>query len=466
MAQLTRSLDRPGLLVTDRDVIGAACRDYRGWYCGDAIALARPRSVKEVQDVVRAAAASGCAIVAQGGNTSLCGGSVPLANSERPSIILSMVGLNQVRSVDAASWSLVAEAGCTVNQVQNAARMVGRYFGLDLGSRGTATVGGIIATNAGGMGVVRYGNCRDLVLGLEVALPDGSLWSGLKALRKDNSGIDLKHLFIGTEGTLGIVTAASLKMHPPETMSATALLRVSSIEAASSYADLAFTMANGELSAIELLPVMGIRRVCEELLRCSPPIELSEDWYVLCRLAGQQSVQEKLESIVSHAMETGLCSDAILAQSSAQEEHLWSIRDSFSDLHKVLGPSFRFDYAVPLGRIPELYHQLCKRIAEIEPKFVPFAFGHMGDGNLHFSACQPQDGDHALYETKKAKIEAAANAVVWSLGGTVSAEHGIGQLHRVELSYQKSATELVLMNRLKSLIDPTAILNPKKMLPD
>ncbi|WP_159450404.1 FAD-binding oxidoreductase [Bradyrhizobium mercantei] len=460
--ELRSALPRPGLLVTDSSVIAASCQDFRGWHKGEAVALARPRSVNEVQAVLSVGGKLGCAIVPQGGNTSLCGGAVPSEGS-RPSIILSTSGLNRIRAIEPHTWSVVAEAGCTVAQIQDAARSEGRHFGLDFGSRDSATVGGAIATNAGGMSVLRYGNCRDLVLGLEVVLPDGQLWSGLRALRKDNSGFDLKHLFIGSEGTLGIITAASLKLHAAETVSASALLRVDSLEAATQFADLALEMAAGELSAIELMPVMGIRRSCELLLRCRPPLDLSADWFVLLRLAGQQSLHEKLETLASRALEMDLCSDAVLSQSAAQETQLWAIRDSFSELHKFLGASIRFDYCVPLGRIPELYRRLCAAIDLITPGFVPFGFGHMGDGNLHYSACQPEGIEASDFLGKRKEIETVANTIVWELGGTVSAEHGIGQLHRHEMSQQKSSIELALMRRLKLSLDPSDRMNPGKI---
>lgn len=453
------------LLVTDPAIIAAHCEDYRGWYRGQAIALARPKTVQDVCDIMRLASEHGCVVVPQGGNTSLCGGAVPV-EADRPSIILSTQGLNAIRRVDPSTWSMVAEAGCSIAAIQDAAKAAGRHFGMDFGSRGSATIGGALSTNAGGMGVVRYGTCRDLTLGLEVVLPDGSLWSGLRQLRKDNSGFDLKHVFIGSEGTAGVITAASLKLHPEETTSATALVALPSLDAVNAFANMAMEKAHGELSAIELLPEMGIRRSCELLLDCKPPIELSGAWYVLLRLAGQENVNDRLERILSLAIEQETCTDAVLAQSSAQESRLWEIRDSFSDLHRHLGSSIRFDFAVPLGRIPELYRELEKAIGSIEPDFVPFAFGHLGDGNLHFSACQPTRPDAGrAFLAKKSAIEDAANHVVWSLDGTISAEHGIGQLHRDELLHQKSQLELRLMHSIKSALDPARMMNPVKLLP-
>jgi FAD/FMN-containing dehydrogenase len=464
LSRLKTSLTRPGLLISDPEVVDMATTDYRRWYKGNAVGLARPRTVGEVQEVVRACRNAGCAIVAQGGNTSMCGGAVP-AEAGGPSLILSTSALDKIRSVSSSSWSLVAEAGCSIKGVQDAAGSVGRHFGLDFGARDSATIGGAISTNAGGMNVVRYGNCRDQVLGLEAVLPDGTLWNGLTSLRKDNSGFDIKHLFIGGEGALGIVTAASLKLHPAETESRSALVAVPSLQAASDFADFAIELADGRLSAIELLPRMGIERVCKLILGSVPPLRLDSEWYVLIRLAAQNDPSERLEAVISAALERHWVSDAIVAQSSSQEAKLWLIRDSFSELHRFLGISFRFDYSVPLGEIPKLYPDLCTAIWKVEPQFFPFAFGHLGDGNLHFSACQPEAGDGIAFEAKRRLIEEAANNVVWNLGGSVSAEHGIGQLHRNELVHQKGDVEVSMLRKIKSALDPTSMFNPHKTLP-
>jgi FAD/FMN-containing dehydrogenase len=458
------ALARQSAVVSDPDVIKSTSADYRGWYSGDALALLRPNSVAEVQAAIRCSAAMGIAVVPQGGNTSMCGASVP-TDDGLPWIILSTTGIDRIRSVDTSSGSIVAEAGCTLAAIQTAANSVGRHFGLDFGARDSARLGGVIATNAGGINVVRYGNCRDLVLGLEVVLPNGALWSGLRHLRKDNSGFDLKQLFVGSEGTLGVITAASLKLHPDVRFAQSALVSVASIQDASALGGLAMGMAEGKLSAIELMPAMGVAEVCSRILHCRAPLDLGTDWYVLIRLAGQSQVSDSLEQMVTLALDDGLARDAVLSQSTSQESHLWAIRDSFSELHKHLGVSLRFDYSVPLGQIPRLYENLCLAIRRIEPDFIPFAFGHLGDGNLHFSACQPPDGDGDRYLASKPKIEKAANRVVWELGGSISAEHGVGQLHRDELAGQKSSTELDLMRRIKSAIDPQNIFNPGKLLP-
>jgi len=459
-AELRAAFGRPGMLTTDADVLTSVTSDYRGWFSAPAVALLRPNTVDEVRHAVHVCAERGFKIVPQGGNTSMCGAAVPSDDGNRW-VVLSLASLNRIRSVDPASWSIVAEAGCTIGQIQSAARGAGRHFGLDFGARDSALLGGAIATNAGGMNVVRYGNCRDLVLGLEVVLADGRLWSGLKCLRKDNTGIDLKHLFIGSEGTLGIITAAALKLASPEDWAQSALIAVPSIEAASELAERTLTLAGRDLSAIELASLVGVKGACERMLNCRPPLPLREDWYVLVRLAGPAG-SDLLEGLIAGALDRQLCSDAVIAQSSAQEAQLWAIRDAFSSFHRYLGQSIRFDYSVPIGQIPALYGRLCGAIRRLAPDFVPFVFGHLGDGNLHFSACQPPHAEPGSFMAKKAHIEDAANEVVWQLGGSISAEHGIGQLHRRELAQQHSALDVELMRRMKHALDPDDVLNPGK----
>jgi len=309
--------------------------------------------------------------------------------------------------------------------------------------------------------VVRYGNCRELVLGLEVVLADGQLWSGLKSLRKDNTGIDLKHHFIGSEGTLGIITAAALKLASPEAWVQSALIAVASLDAASEFAERTLSLAGGGLSAIELMPLIGIKGACERMLTCQSPLPLRDDWYVLVRFAGCAE-SDVLGEHIEQGLQEGLCRDAVVAQSLAQEAQLWAIRDAFSPFHRHLGQSIRFDYSVPLGQIPALYERLCEAIRKLEPDFVPFAFGHLGDGNLHFSACQPPHGDPSSFMAKKQRIEDVANEIVWKLGGSISAEHGIGQLHRRELAKQRSELDIELMRRVKHALDPRNVFNPGK----
>jgi len=455
---LRTALRRDGGVVTDPEQLAVCCRDWRGWFSGAALALVRPVTVEDVQRTVRCCRDRGLALVPQGGNSSMVGGSVPSTGGGHDTIVLSLTGLDRIRAVEPQAWTLTAETGCTLEAIQQAAIGADRAIGLDLGARGTAQVGGLIATNAGGMGVLRYGTMRDQVLGLEAVLPDGSLWNGLRRLRKDNSGYDLKHLLIGSEGTLGVVTAASLRLHPPERHSTTVLLALRDVAAINPAADR--LLGAGFVSALELMPAAGIQLACDRVLRCRVPMTLSSPWYLQVRFAGSQPVAGRAEDEAAMLLDEGLAVDAVISSSAAQEQALWEIRDSFSALHRHLGHSFRFDLSVPLGGVPALFAALERELTRIAPKAWAFAFGHLGDGNLHFSACQPEAGDAAAFRALGAQIEASVNEICWTAGGSISAEHGIGRLHLAEMLHQKPAVELQLQRRIKAAFDPDTIFNP------
>jgi len=460
---LAALLRRPAAVVTDADLLATACTDWRGWFPGTALALVRPASVVEVCDVMRYCAAHGLTVVPQGGNSSLVGGSVPPTDGRAGTIVLSLGGLNRIRAVDPRSWSLVAEAGCTLDAIQGAAAAADRAIGLDLGARGTAQLGGLIATNAGGMGVVRYGTMRDQVLGIEAVLPNGEVWNGLRCLRKDNSGYDLKQLLIGSEGTLGIVTAAALRLHPPERHSVTVLLALRDAAAINPVADR--LLESNSLSALEFMPAFGIRIACECVVNCSVPIALESEWFIQARFAGPNPLEAAAEDVAGSLLEEGLVVDAVVATSIAQERLLWEIRDSFSPVHRHLGHSFRFDLSVPLGGIPELLSELGAAVDRVVPGACVFAFGHLGDGNVHYSVCQPPDGDEAAFRAHGEAIEEAVNEICWAAGGSISAEHGIGRLHRADLLRQKPVIELELQRRIKNAFDPRGLLNPEVLFP-
>ncbi len=454
----------PSIVVTDADILAPHLRDWRGWHRGEGLALARPRTVREVQAVLRACHGLGVPVVPQGGNSSMCGASVPAAGFP-PAVVLNLSAMDRIRRVDAAGWNLVVEAGCTLGAVQAAARAAGRHFGLDLGARDTARIGGLIGTNAGGMGVLRYGAMREQVLGLEVVLADGTLWDGLRALRKDNSGLDVKHLFIGTEGTHGVVTAACLRLHPPETHVASLLLALPDLSAANRVAEIALRRGGSLLSALELVPGMGLA-LAAQILGGPAPMAPDREWNVLLQLAGEEPVAALAEAIAAAAMDEGAACDGVLPQSGAQEARLWALRDAFSEAHRLLGLSFRFDLAVPVGQVTTMAEALAPPVLRAAPGARLFVFGHLGDGNLHVSVCQPEGADPAVFSTRRTGVEHAVHEVVWRMGGTISAEHGIGQLHRAEMAQQKPPAELALMRAAKTMLDPRGILNPGQLLPD
>jgi len=388
-----------------------------------------------------------------------CGGAVPSADGTN--VIINLAGLDRVRDVDEGGWSITAEAGVKLSALQELAISHQRHFGVDLGARDTAMLGGLIASNAGGMSVLRYGTMRDQVLGLEAVMPDGSLWQGLRALRKDNSGPDVKQMLVGSEGTLGIVTAATLRLHPPEHHSTTILLALADADAINPVADA--ILETGLASAIELMPRWATELACRDVVRCGVPLATDRAWLIQARLAGRQPVTEIAEETAALLFERGIVTDAILADSKAREDHLWAIRDAFSPLHNSLGETVRFDLSVPLGAVPQLLHKLEMLQQQCETPLRLLGFGHLGDGNLHLAVCEHPDGSRAAFCDRRHEMVEAVHAIVWGMGGSISAEHGIGQLHLAELEQQKPAEELALQRAIKSAIDPLGLFNPGKL---
>ena len=430
--------------------------DWRKQYRGTAECVLRPADTGEVAAAVKLCAREGVAIVPQGGNTGLSGGSVPVGG--RREIVLSLARMNRIRQVDPLDDSLVAEAGCILAHVQQAAESVGRYFPVSLAAEGSCQIGGILSTNAGGVNVLRYGNTRDQVLGLEVVLADGSVWNGLRSLRKDNTGYDLKHLFIGAEGTLGIITAAVLKLRAQPTASATAWIAV---EAPARAVELLARLREqlGEcVSAFELIS----RHCLEAVLRHAPatldPLGSPHPWYVLAEVEDSgtfESLQGRLEAALAECAEHGQVRDAAIAASHLQAAALWRIRESIPEAQFA---NVKHDVSVAVSRIPLLIERAEAGLAAAFPGVQSYIFGHVGDGNLHYNI-----GDQALV-TRRAEVNRVVYDVVASLGGSISAEHGIGQLKREEIKRHKQALELDLMRRLKRALDPQGLMNPGKVI--
>ena len=457
----------------------------KGRFTGEALAVVRPASVDETALVVRACAATGVAIVPQGGNTGMSGGSVPVAagrsdapalpdtgglgdgrGSQRPSIVLSMSRMNRIVSVDPDRWTITAEAGATIESVQQAAAAANRLFGPDWGARGTATVGGAISTDAGGNNVVRYGNMRDNVLGLEAVLADGRVWDGLRALRKDSSGYDLKQLFIGGEGTLGVVTRAVLRLHPATPHTQSALAAISGLDRLMPLLELAAARCGGDVTAFELVPVVGLERVCEKF-DLTPPLMTREEFCVLVRLASAEPVAERLGAFLAEASERGWVSEAAVAVTDEQETRLWTIRDELSPmfLWAQHERGVKLDTAVPIDRFGA-YHDEVRRIAaELAPGALSYGFGHVGDGNLHMYVLPTSDDQVAPFLSVREELRERIDEATFTFGGTISAEHGIGQLLRDRIRPQKPAIEWELMRAVKDALDPQGIMNPHKTLP-
>lgn len=437
---------------------------------GEALAAVRPATTREVADVVALCQEHGVAVVAQGGNTGLVGGSVPLAaghSEARPTVVLLLSRLNSILSIDVERATVTTQAGVTIQEVQEACADVGLLFGPDWGARGTAQVGGGISTNAGGLNVLRWGSLRSQVLGLEVVLPDGRIWDGLRSLRKDATGLDIKQLFIGTEGTLGIVTAAVFALHPLPTSHRTALVALPSLAALMPLFAHLRGEANDLLSAFELMPEEGIRRVMANAPTAQHPFSEPSEWYALMRFSGGDIVEEALAASLETAAKQGLLVDAVVASTADQEQNLWFLRDEMPPIFTFdsWGNKVKFDMAVPVDRVVEFFDRAAPAVDAVVPGALTFGFGHIGDGNLHFSIYPGPDADLDVYAARIDALEEAVDQLTWEFGGTISAEHGVGQIMRERLGRQKSAVELDLMRTVKHALDPAGIMNPGKLIP-
>jgi FAD/FMN-containing dehydrogenase len=450
--------------VVSGDDAAPALVDWRGVYAGDAIAVVRPSTTADVAAVVRWCSTNGIAVVCQGGNTSLSGGATPA--SERPTIVLSLQRMRRVEAVDADRFTITVEAGCSIEQVQDAAAAAGLMFAPDWSARGTATVGGAIATNAGGMNVLRFGTMRAHVLGLEVVLPDGRVWNGLRALRKDSSGYDLKQLFVGSEGTLGVVTRAVLALQPAERHATSALGVLHDLADLAALFGLGRQHAADVLSAFELVPELGLASVCEAM-SLPRPLATIGDWYVLVRFAGTAPVDERLGAFLVAAAERRLITDAVVAATPEQEARLWLIRDELNGTRRfaLAAHGVKMDAAVPIDRIVELIGGAGAIAAELAPPgSIVYPFGHVGDGNVHLYVVPSGDDALDAFAACKPMLAAALDDLTIRLGGSLSAEHGVGRELRDRLDVQKSAIELELMRAIKRALDPANVMNPGILL--
>jgi len=439
--------------------------DWRGRYHGRARAVVRPRDTAEVAAVVAACAQAGVAMVPQGGNTGLCGGATPLADGA--AVVISLARLDRVRALDPDNDTLTVEAGCTLAAVQEAAQAAGRLFPLSLASEGSCLIGGNLSTNAGGVQVLRYGNTRDLVLGLEVVLPDGRVWDGLRGLRKDNTGYDLKQLFIGAEGTLGIVTAAVLKLFPAIRTRATAWVAVADPRAAVRLLGLLRAACGDRVSAFEIVGRTALGLVLRHIPGARDPLAGAPAWTVLVELsdpAVDAPLEAQLEAVLGEAVAQGLASDAVVAASVAQARALWALREDISEAQRIEGVSIKHDVSVPVSRIPEFLERAGAALAARWPDIRVVAFGHIGDGNLHYNLSKAVADANATFIARTAEVNGIVHDLVCELGGSISAEHGLGQLKREEVLRYKPALEMELMRRVKQAFDPAGLMNPGKVL--
>ena len=458
-----------GMIVSEAAEMASATEDWRGRYRGEALCVIRPANTEQVSKIVACCHRYDIPVLPQGGNTGLVGGSVP-AGGGRPPVIVSLDRMRAVRKVDPVNNTIEVEAGCVLINVHEAARAVDRFYPVSLGAEGSCQVGGTIATNAGGTSVLRYGNTRDNVLGIEAVLPDGTIWSGLTALRKNNTGYDLKHLFIGSEGTLGIITAAVLKLHPYPKRTAVAWAGLDNAENALKMLTLVQATYGARLSGFELMNRLQLDLVVKHVPQRRSPVATDHEWHLLIELSdsgGEDELDEVLQTILEQAFEAELVGNAVIASSKAQQAAIWEVRHSVSEANKKAGVGLTTDCAVPVSATPEFIRRATEEVQAIGPAASMVVVGHMGDGNIHFIPFFTFEEWQSLADREEVslRIRHAVNDVAAALGGTFSAEHGVGQVQLAEMDRYKQPAELALMRAVKAAIDPKGLFNPGRLLP-
>jgi FAD/FMN-containing dehydrogenase len=443
--------------ITDPAHMIPYLREWRDKWSGVSPLILRPSSTEQVSDILKIAHATDTKIVPQSGNTGLVGGGIPTGE-----VLLSLDRMTRIMDIDAANFTMTVEAGCTLAQVKQAAQQSGRLFPLSLASEGSCRIGGNLATNAGGVNMLAYGNARDLCLGLEVVLADGRIWNGLRALRKDNTGYDLKNMFIGSEGTLGVITAAVLKLHTLPRRYDTALVAVPSPDAALAVLNILKQEAGQHLVACELIPEIGLQFTTSHM-GTRDPFAARSPWYLLVELA--DAAEDTLMTAIESAFTRGEATDAVIAQSAAQRAEFWALRENMSESQKFEGGSIKHDVSVPISKVPELIRAATTAVQSVVSGCRVVCFGHLGDGNMHFNVSQPIGMEKQAYLSKWEDMSDVVHGIVMSLGGSISAEHGIGVLKRDDMRKIKSPVELQMMRDLKTMLDPHGILNPGKLLP-
>jgi FAD/FMN-containing dehydrogenase len=465
-------LEALGALLGPRGLLTAAAElephlaDWRALYRGATPCVLRPGSTAELAAAVRLCAAAGVAMVPQGGNTSMVGGAVPDESGRQ--VVVSLARLNRIRDLDPVDMTMTAEAGVVLKAAQNAAAEAGCLFPLSLGAEGSATIGGVLSTNAGGNTTVRYGNARELMLGLEAVLPDGGVWNGLRRLRKDNTGYALRHLFVGAEGTLGFITAASLRLFPRARDTALAFCAVADEDAALGLFRRFRDRDESAVRAFEYMSGLGVDFAVRHIEGIALPVASRADHYVLVDLASPRpdaGLREMAEAVLFEAMQDGLVLDAALAESEAQAQKIWRIREEHPEAQKREGASVKNDVSVPVSRVPELIRRCSAALVALIPGSRPVPFGHIGDGNIHMNLEQPEGMDPAAFLARSHDIMECVNAIVRDLDGSFSAEHGIGRLKTDMMESWRGGPELDAMRRIKAALDPLGLMNPGKVFP-
>ncbi len=466
VARLAAALGPQGVLSEPSDM-APHLLDRRGRYRGGASCVVKPASTAEVAEVVRICAALRAPLIPQGGNTGLVAGGIPVEDGR--AVVVNLSRMNRIRSLDPVNDTMTVEAGCVLQAVQEGAEEADRLFPLSLGAEGSCQIGGNLSTNAGGIQVLRYGNTRELVLGLEVVLPDGRVWDGLRALRKDNTGYDLKQLFIGAEGTLGIITAAVLRLFPRPKETVTAFAAVRDVAAAVTLLGRVRAATGDALTSFELIPRLGLDFALRHVAGIQDPLAERHDWYALVELsAGAEAsgLGGALEAVLAQAYDDGLVADAALAASQAQAQAFWRIREGLVEAQAFEGGSIKHDVSVPISAVPSFVARAGAAVEALVPGIRPLAFGHVGDGNIHFNLSQPEGAERESFLARWDEVRAAVYAVVADLDGSISAEHGIGRLNLEPNLRIKSAVEIDLMRTLKRALDPDNLMNPGKVVPE
>jgi len=456
----------PKGLLAEAEAMAPHLHDRRERYRARARAVVKPANTEEVAEVVRMCAAARVPIVPQGGNTGLVGGGIP--DEDGRAVVLSLARMNRIRALDPVNDTMTVEAGCILQNLQAAAAEADRLFPLSLGAEGSCMIGGNLSTNAGGIQVLRYGNARELTLGLEVVLPDGRVWDGLRGLRKDNTGYDLKQLFIGAEGTLGVITAAVLRLYPRPRASATAFIAVPEVAAAVALLGRLRAGSGEAVTSFELIPRLGLDFALRHVPGITDPLAARHDWYVLAELwasAENARLGETLEAVLAEALEAGLVVDAALAASEAQAQAFWRIREGLVEAQKFEGGSIKHDIAVPISAVAEFVERVTAAVEARVPGVRSLVFGHIGDGNIHLNLTQPEGADTATFLVRWDELRRVVYDVVVDLNGSISAEHGIGRLN-LEINLRtKSEVEIDLMRKIKRALDPENLMNPGRVVP-
>jgi FAD/FMN-containing dehydrogenase len=459
LASLRAAIGEPNVL-TDAIDTAPYLKDWRGRYQGEALCVVRPGTTDEAAKIVQLCAADDVAIVPQGGNTGLCGGATPCGTGE---VLISLTRLNRVRAVDIDNNTITVEAGCTLHAVREAASVADRLFPLSIASEGTATIGGNLSTNAGGVQVLRYGNSRDLTLGIEAVLPNGQIWNGLRGLRKDNTGYDLKHLFIGAEGTLGLITCAVLKLFPLPRSHTTAWVAIESPAAAIALLASLRSDFGDRVTAFEIIDATALELVVRHIPGSRQPLPVIPQWQVLIELS-EFSASDSDADVIKCLTHASGVQDAMLAQNETQRRALWRLREDISEAQRIEGLSIKHDVSVPVSRIDEFIHKARAELVKNFPGIRVVCFGHIGDGNLHYNLSMPSAIENVKLIERDGEVNRVVHDLVNELGGSISAEHGLGQLKRDEIKRYKSGIEIELMQCIKHALDPGGLMNPGKVL--